>query len=113
MRRQRLGHERGLVSRHHRAQRWTTHAPKLRKAIQPRLPLPCVNCPHVVTPDQRWQVGHIRDAALGGRPTRTNTGPAHEYCAACRRRCNQVAGGRLGATITNSKRQAAKDIRPW
>jgi hypothetical protein len=101
------------VSKHHRAQKWSTRSPKLRKLIQPRLPLPCLNCPHLVMPDQEWQVGHRRDAALGGRPTRDNAGPSHAWCPSCKRRCNQVAGGRLGARIMNSRRQAAKDIRPW
>jgi hypothetical protein len=101
------------VSVHHRRQKWTTHSPKLRATITPRLPLPCVNCPHPVTPDQTFQVGHLRDAARGGRPTVANTGPSHTYCPACRKRCNQVAGGRLGAAITNGRRQQAKDIRPW
>lgn len=101
------------MSRHHRAQKWTTHSPRLRKLITPQLPLKCVNCPHAVTPDQRWQVGHRQDAARGGEPTPANTGPVHEHCPHCRRACNQHAGGKLGASITNSKRQAAKDIRPW
>lgn len=101
------------MSRHHRRQKWTTHAPKLRALIKPRLPLPCLNCPHPVLPDQQWQVGHRIDAARGGRPTIRNTGPSHTWCPTCQHRCNQVAGGRLGATITNSRRQAAKDIRPW
>lgn len=87
--------------------------PKLRAVIKPQLPLPCVNCPHQVTPDQPWQVGHRRDAARGGRPTIANTGPSHSWCPSCKRRCNQVSGGRLGAAIANSKRQASKDIRPW
>jgi hypothetical protein len=101
------------VSRHHRAQKWTTHSPKLRKLITPLLPLKCVNCPHPVNPDHEWQVGHRQDAARGGEPTAANTGAVHSFCPWCRKKCNQSAGGKLGATITNSKRQAAKDIRPW
>jgi hypothetical protein len=101
------------MSRHHRAQRWTTHAPKLRALITPRLPLPCINCPHPVTADQTWQVGHRRDAALGGKATIANCGPSHAWCPDCKKRCNQVSGGRLGARIVNARRQASKDIRPW
>lgn len=101
------------MSRHHRAQKWTTHAPKLRKLIEPRLPLPCLNCPHIVTRDQRWQVGHRLDAARGGKPTIANAGPSHAWCAACGKRCNQVAGGKLGAAIVNARRAKAQDIRPW
>lgn len=94
------------MSQHHRAQKWSTHSPKLRKLIEPQLPLPCVNCGRSVTPEQVWQVGHRQDAARGGQPTIQNCGPAHKSC-------NSKAGGKLGATITNSKRQAEKDIRPW
>jgi 5-methylcytosine-specific restriction endonuclease McrA len=94
------------MSRHHVAQQWSTHAPKLRKLIEPQLPLPCVNCGRPVTRDQTWQVGHRHDAALGGRPTIANCGPAHKSC-------NLKAGGRLGAAITNPGRRAAQDIRPW
>jgi len=101
------------MSRHHRAQKWSTHAPKLRALIKPRLPLPCLNCPHLVLPDQQWQVGHRRDAALGGKAKPSNVGPSHTYCPTCKKRCNQVAGGRLGARIVNGRRQASKDIRPW
>jgi hypothetical protein len=101
------------MSQHHRRQKWTTHSPKLREKLKPRLPLPCVNCPHPVMPTDRWQVGHIKDAALGGRPTIANAGPVHEFCERCKKRCNQSAGGKLGASITNGKRQAAKDIRQW
>lgn len=101
------------MSAHHRAQKWSTHSPKLRKLIEPRLPLRCLNCPHAVLREQRWQVGHIIDAALGGRPKASNAGPTHEYCPACKKRCNQVAGGKLGAAITNSKRTKRQDIRPW
>ena len=101
------------MSRHHIAQKWTTHAPKLRKKLEPRLPLPCLNCPHPVMKTDKWQVGHRRDAALGGKPTVANTGPTHAWCPACRKRCNQVAGGKLGAAITNGRRSSAKGIRPW
>jgi 5-methylcytosine-specific restriction endonuclease McrA len=101
------------VSQHHRRQKWSTHSPKLRKKIAPRLPLPCLNCPHPVMPTDTWQVGHVIDASRGGRAVIGNAGPSHAWCPTCKKRCNQVAGGRLGATVTNSRRQARKDIRPW
>lgn len=94
------------MSRHHRAQKWTTHAPKLRAKHAAMLPQPCVECARPVLPEHDWQVGHRRAAALGGRPTMANTGPVHT-------RCNRTAGGRLGARIVNGRRQASKDIRPW
>jgi hypothetical protein len=94
------------VSQHHRKQKWTTHSPKLRKLITPLLPLRCVNCPHPVTEDMTWQVGHRLDAALGGTPTMENAGPSHTMCPWCKKRCNQVAGGKLGAAMTNRAKQA-------
>jgi hypothetical protein len=94
------------MSRHHRAQKWTTHSPKLRKLIDAQLPLPCIACHRAVNPGDTYHVGHRQDAALGGRPTSANTGPVHPGC-------NLRSGGKLGARITNSKRQAGKDIRPW
>lgn len=97
------------MSRHHRAQKWTTHAPKLRATITPQLPLPCIDCGHPVTPDQKWQVGHRLAAGLGGRPTRANTGPSHTYCPACNRKCNQSAGGKLGAAVVNAKRKSESE----
>ena len=105
------------MSRHHRAQKWSTHSPKLRAKLQPQLPLPCVNCPHPVMPGDKWQVGHRQDAALGGRPTIGNVGPSHTYCQYCRKRCNQVAGGQLGARIANGNRTRRRNetngIREW
>lgn len=104
------------MSQHHRAQHWTTYSPKLRKLIEPRLPLPCVNCGHLVTREDKWQVGHRRDAALGGTPTISNVGPVHCKSATWPRNCNQIAGGKLGARVTNAQRRArtqSPDIRPW
>lgn len=99
------------MSRHHRAQQWTTHAPKLRAALEAQLPLPCMDgCGAVITretPRDAWQVGHRQDAARGGRPTVTNTG-------AILRTCNNRAGGKLGAAVTNSRRaQRDQGIREW
>lgn len=98
------------MSQHHRDQKWTSKAPKLRESIAAQLPLPCIDCGRAVTPDQAWQVGHRVPASEGGRPTRENTGPTHT-------RCNQRAGGRLGAAKTNgaraSTRREANGLRAW
>lgn len=97
------------MSRHHTAQHWTTHAPKLRKTIATQLPAPCIECGQPVMPEDTWHVGHRLSAALGGRPTAANTGPVHA-------RCNLRSGGKLGARIVNSgraTRQRGQDIRPW
>lgn len=98
------------MSRHHQAQKWSTHSPKLRKLHEATLPRPCLcGCGKVITKDwkrEAWQVGHRRDAALGGKPIFANTGPivtGH----------NLRAGGKLGARIVNARRLRSKDIRPW
>lgn len=106
------------MSQHHRKSKHSTHAPKRRREISARLPLQCVNCPHMVTRDHQWQVGHIRDAMFGGSiQDPSNVGPSHTWCPECRKRCNQVAGGRLGAAVTNSRRVVRKAIengrRSW
>lgn len=105
------------MSQHHRAQKWSTHSPKLRKLIEPQLPLRCLDCPHPVMPGDKWQVGHRHGAMDGGEPTLANTGPSHAWCPWCQRACNQSAGGKRGAQITNRRRRnrsnASKGIRPW
>lgn len=102
------------MSRHHRAQKHTTHLPKRRREIEARLPLPCLNCPHPVMPEHSWQVGHIVDAMDGGTSANpNNVGPSHAFCPWCRKRCNQVAGGRRGAAVTNGRRRASLGRRVW
>jgi hypothetical protein len=105
------------MSRHHRAQRWTTFARQRRIELAAQLPLPCIRCGRPVMPDpagrQRttWHVGHRDGAAQGGQPTRANTGAEHA-------RCNLSAGGKLGAAITHRRVQAGdpaagRGIRQW
>lgn len=96
------------MSKHHAAQKWSTHSPKLRAQITPLLPLSCIECGRPVTADQKWHVGHRQDAAKGGRPTAANAGPAHAGC-------NLTSGGRAGAAVTNARRRAKvqPDIRDW
>lgn len=101
------------MSQHHRAQKWTTHAPKLREKWAAMLPQPCVECGQPVTREDRWQVGHRRDAMDGGAPTMANTGPVHSKSATWPRNCNQIAGGKRGAAVTNGRRASANGIRPW
>lgn len=105
------------MSAHHIAQRWSSFTKRRRAELEPLLPLPCIRCGKPVYPDPPtpagmlrrptlWHVGHIVDAAKGGRPTRANTGPIH-------RRCNLEDGGRAGAAKTNARRNAQQGIRPW
>lgn len=96
------------MSRHHRAQQWSTHAPKLAAKIAPQLPLPCVECGRSVVGRYGvdWQVGHRQGASRGGAPTLRNCGPVHIAC-------NLRAGGREGARVTNARRARGNGIREW
>ena len=64
---------------------------------RPRLPLPCRRCGRPVLASQRWHVGHIRDRYAGGSDATTNQWPEHATC-------NERAGGKVGAAITNSRK---------
>jgi hypothetical protein len=94
------------MSQHHRAQKWTSHAPRLRVQHTATLPRPCIDCGSLVTSTDAWQVGHVRAAMHGGKPTFQNTGPSHTAC-------NRKAGGKMGARVTNSRRRRAQDLREW
>lgn len=110
------------MSRHHRAQKWSSFTRSRRAELEPQLPLPCISrhCIRggivhrdpplpagMIRRAHTWQVGHIRDASAGGRPTRENTGPIHTAC-------NLRDGGKVGAAITNRQRSSDdRGIRPW
>ena len=98
------------MSRHHRAQKWSTHSPKLRAQIQPQLPLPCGRCGRPVMPTDKWDVGLIRSAEAGGQPVLSNVRPEH-------RKCSRKSGGKRGAQLTNARRRRAsnssKGIPSW
>lgn len=95
------------MSEWHRKSKHTTHVVEVRKAIASRLPLPCVEgCGQPVLKTQSWHVAHRVPASQGGRTTLANCGPAHA-------KCNLKSGGRMGAAVTNGRRRAEQDIRPW
>lgn len=95
------------MSRHHRAQQWSKHSPKLRAKILPLLPLPCIECGRPVLKTDTWHVGHRLAAMLpGSTPKPSNVGPAHA-------KCNLKSGGAMGAKVTNAQRAARRDIREW
>lgn len=100
------------MSRHHIAQQWTTFVTWRRPELERQLPAPCIQCGRAVLPDPpgwvgtTWHVGHRKDAAKGGKPTRENTGPIHA-------RCNLRSGGRAGAAVTNGRRKLRQGMRPW
>lgn len=72
---------------------------------------PCWRCRKAMDLDvDRWEVGHIRDRALGGSNRRENLAPE---CF----RCNRSSGGKLGrmrqlAAKEQGRRRAAK-TRRW
>lgn len=95
------------MSQHHQRSKHTSKAPKVRAAIEARLPAPCVaGCGNPVMPGTTWHVAHIIPASQGGQTTIANCGPAHASC-------NLADGGRLGAAITNQTRRDAQGLRPW
>ena len=94
------------MSRHHRATRHTTLAPKVREQIAARLPLPCIECGQPVMKGESFHVAHIVPASQGGKTTINNCGPAHA-------RCNLRSGGKLGAAVTNRRNTEAKGRRAW
>lgn len=59
----------------------------------------CFRCRKPILPGQDWDPDHILDRAHGGTDDPSNLWPSH-------RRCNQSAGGKAGAAITNAKRNA-------
>ena len=63
-----------------------------------RLPLPCRRCRRPVYANQRWHVGHVVDLARGGAEDDVaNQWPEHA-------RCNESAGGTLGAQRSNARK---------
>ena len=85
---------------------------RARAAWALRLPVPCSRCGRDVTPDQAWQLDHLTARAIDPAATWTtgNLWPAH-------RRCNESAGGRLGARRRWGARMERRDTgppsRPW
>jgi hypothetical protein len=59
----------------------------------------CARCRGRINPEEVWQLGHTDDRTAW-------SGPEHAYC-------NQAAGGRNGAAVTNGKRAALRHSRSW
>jgi len=84
------------------------------------LPQPCIDCGRPIHPTDKWQVGHIVSAAQGkaqGWSTTqinaaSNLGPSHAK-APGQPACNQIAGGKLGAAISNDKARASSRLPKW
>lgn len=96
------------MSRHHDSTGWAAISRNIRPIIAAQLPLPCVNpklgCPGLVQQGQLWDVGHLRDLALGGNIN--EYGPAHRHC-------NRSAGGRLGSAIATANRSTIRRMPRW
>lgn len=97
------------MSRQHHTAEWSRFTRRARPIIRAMLPLPCVDCGRPVLPEQTWQVGHIVAAAHGGTMSLDNVGPSHGGKGGC----NQRAGGRIGAQLSNARHRAEKDLRAW
>lgn len=107
------------MSEHHQSKEWAAVRRVMRPIIAASLPARCIDCGRPVYPDQKWQVGHIVSAARGKAMgwsvqqinARTNLGPSHTKSRG-QRACNQIAGGREGAKISNAKRRGVEVRTP-
>lgn len=106
------------MSAHHRTPQWQTIVRVHRPRIKATLPAQCIDCPGVVMPTDRWQVGHrvsVAEAKAMGWSRQqidhpSNLGPTHS-------KCNQSAGGKLGAKVSSAKaaarRETTKRMPSW
>lgn len=97
------------MSAHHKTSAYLAFSKRMRKVFAPQVAAGnayCGRCGHPITEGQAWHVGHILDDALGGSDTPENVRIEHK-------RCNESAGGRLGARIANDKRRPRKDLPLW
>lgn len=80
--------------------RWGGRASTSARALwATKLPLPCSKCGRPVLPTQRWHVDHVIPRWAGGALGPENQWPAHGAC-------NEGAGGKRGAQITNARRSS-------
>lgn len=108
------------VTEHHRTSEWQRARAQARPRIAAALPLPCIDCHQPVRTDQKWQVGHRTPVSvakrMGWTPAQINApenlGPTHAK-APGQKACNQIAGGKLGASRTNQKRRDERRLFPW
>ena len=78
---------------------------QLRAQWAPKVEAGLVNCGRPtcgqpILPGQAWQLGH------DDHDRSRYNGPEHRYC-------NESAGGRAGAAVTNGRRQALRHSRAW
>jgi hypothetical protein len=94
------------MSAHHKTSASIAFNKKMRALFAPQMPMACGRCGHPIVEGQAWHVGHILDIALGGTDTPDNVRPEHK-------RCNERAGGQLGARIANAHRQQKTSYPNW
>jgi hypothetical protein len=108
------------VSEHHRTPEWSRVTRTIKPQIAASLPRACIDCGRPIFPGDKWQVGHIVPVAIAkvqGWTTAqinapSNLGPTHTK-APGQRACNQIAGGKLGASIRNTNRNTKKRLPSW
>lgn len=76
---------------------------KARAVVALMLPAPCFRCGRIVTAEMDWHADHVQEATFGGTDEASNFAPSHK-------KCNESAGGRIGAAMTNA-RTTANDTR--
>ena len=94
------------MSRHHVAGDHVGKTKRIRPILKSRLPLPCLECGHMIDGSLPWHVAHIIPAALGGQTTLENVSVAHVSC-------NTAAGAKLGNSIYRRARRRDDGIRDW
>jgi hypothetical protein len=111
------------MTAHHRTPEWS----RTTRAVRPRMQAAidagsaaCIDCGRPIFPGQRWQVGHIVSVAQAKAQgwtvqqmnAPTNLGPSHAKSRG-QKACNQIAGGKIGAAISNQKRNEQKRQPNW
>lgn len=95
------------MTAHHRTAAWSKVQRVMRPRIAATLPAPCINrCGRLVTPDQKWDIGHIVDAGKGGSDDASNLGPAHV-------KCNRSDGGKAGRAKQIAKSKTDRRLPAW
>jgi len=108
------------MSQHHQTPEWSKAVRVNRPRIEATLPAPCVDCGRPIQRGDRWQVGHIVSAAeakaqgwtMAQINAPSNLGPTHTK-APGQRACNQIAGGKIGAAISNEKARTSSRMPSW
>lgn len=72
--------------------RWAQIRAGLRERMITENGLPCWRCGELIRPGEPWDVGHVRDRALGGSDA--------DGLAAEHRFCNRSAGGKLSHQLS-------------